>query len=537
MQRPLRPASRGVLGDLPVAGKIALTVLCGLLVAAVIGGLGLARMRALDSAGAVQRQETLAMADLASARAAFLSVRLDVYGVLFAAPSARAAAVEKLQGDDAALDAALASYRAEPVTVPQARQLPDLIARYRQLRGQGLLVAAQAGDVDGFAAALPQVKALGTQTLDVFSAASTAQDAWAAQAISQAHRSYRQSRMLLVAVLLAGLVLALVVGTLVSRAITRPLVGVRDSLRALAGGDVTADPGVTGRDEPGQMAAALRQAQASLSATLGTVAATAASLSDSAAQLATGRERLEGSAAAIATQAGDSASSAERVSASVQTVAAGMEQMRASISEIAHSASRAAGVTGAAVEQARGSATQVQRLGQSTAAIGATVATIAAVAAQTKLLALNATIEAARAGEAGKGFAVVADEVKGLAAQTARASDDIAQRVVAIQADSEATSTALQEIVEVIRTIDDLQSTIAAAVEEQTATTGEIATSVTLAAEGTSAIAATAAAAAGSATSVTVDAGGVADASRLLHQLSEQLGEQVRAFHLQDAKG
>ena len=115
---------------------------------------------------------------------------------------------------------------------------------------------------------------------------------------------------------------------------------------------------------------------------------------------------------------------------------------------------------------------------------------ITSIAEQTNLLALNATIEAARAGEAGKGFAVVATEVKDLAQETARATEDISRRVEAIQADTSGAVAAIEEITSVIARISDFQTTIASAVEEQTATTAEMSRSVTEAATGTGEIAA-----------------------------------------------
>jgi methyl-accepting chemotaxis protein len=131
----------------------------------------------------------------------------------------------------------------------------------------------------------------------------------------------------------------------------------------------------------------------------------------------------------------------------------------------------------------------VAKLGESSAEIGNVIKVITSIAQQTNLLALNATIEAARAGEAGKGFAVVANEVKELANQTAKATEDISRKIEAIQGDTKGAVEAITQIGKIINQINDLQNTIASAVEEQTATTGEISRNVAEAALGSNEIA------------------------------------------------
>jgi len=180
---------------------------------------------------------------------------------------------------------------------------------------------------------------------------------------------------------------------------------------------------------------------------------------------------------------------ATQVSASVTGVASAMTELGAAIREISISVNGAVDVANAAVRGANATGETIQRLSTSSVDIGNVVKVIANIAEQTNLLALNATIEAARAGEAGKGFAVVANEVKELAKETTNATGDIARRIDAIQSDARAAVGSVAQIAEIIQRINEYQSTIASAVEEQTVTTSEVQRNVDGAAKGAQEIA------------------------------------------------
>jgi methyl-accepting chemotaxis protein len=323
-------------------------------------------------------------------------------------------------------------------------------------------------------------------------AVGTAEDALAAQsdAAQQAlDAQITRMRVISLVTVAAGLVLVVLISILTVRSVTRPVRRVKASLEALARGDLTQDTHIRSTDEIGRMAAALDTAQAALREVMATVAGSAGAVASSAEELSASSLEIASAAEETSAQSGAVSSAAEEVSRSVETVAAGAEQMGASIREIATNAAEASDVANRAVAAAASTTATVGKLGDSSAEIGNVVKVITSIAEQTNLLALNATIEAARAGEAGKGFAVVANEVKELAQETAKATEDIARRVQAIQLDTGAAVTAIAEISHIVGQISDRQTTIASAVEEQTATTTEMSRSVAEAAGGTGQIA------------------------------------------------
>ncbi|WP_121254762.1 methyl-accepting chemotaxis protein [Nocardioides ferulae] len=295
-------------------------------------------------------------------------------------------------------------------------------------------------------------------------------------------------RNVLIGLALASLVTLLLLAS-VTRSISRPLKRVVEELRLVASGRLDVRSGVTGNDEVGQMSEALDEVLRSLSDSLRQIGANAEALTSASEGLSSLSGDLTGAATTSSAQVERVSGAAEQVSTNVQTVAAGTEEMSASIREIARNAADAASVAERAVGAAQATSATVARLGESSVEVGNVVKVINAIAEQTNLLALNATIEAARAGEAGKGFAVVAGEVKELARETGQATEDISRRIDAIQADTRDAVVAIGEISAIIAQISDSQTTIASAVEEQTATTNEMSRNVAQAASGSGEIA------------------------------------------------
>ncbi|MEE9319332.1 MAG: methyl-accepting chemotaxis protein [Granulosicoccus sp.] len=260
------------------------------------------------------------------------------------------------------------------------------------------------------------------------------------------------------------------------------------AVSAAAGGNLNYPINTEGDDLAGQMARALESLFSEFRRSMN-------GINDNAAQLTLASESLTSLsidmkvvAKTNTENAQEAATLTSEVGANTDSVAGATEQMSSSIKEISRNTIEAESVAQDAVVLARSTDKTVRKLAESSAGIGNVVKVITSIAEQTNLLALNATIEAARAGDAGKGFAVVANEVKELAKETARATEQIEERINDIQSDTDSAVNAIESIGGIIGRISEIQSTIAVAIEQQTTVTQEISRAVMQTANGGEAI-------------------------------------------------
>ena len=353
-----------------------------------------------------------------------------------------------------------------------------------------------------------------------------------------------------------GLAAAWVIGT----GISRPIVKMTAAMDELAKGNKDIEiPAQDHKDEVGQMAAAVQvfkdnaieterlkveqeaakeraeqEKRMAMHKLADDFEAGVGHIVDSVSSAATEMQSTAGSMSATAeetsSQATTVASAAEQSSANVQTVAAASEELSSSIAEIARQVQNQSAMAGQAADAAQTSDRQVKSLADQAQGIGEVVELITSIAEQTNLLALNATIEAARAGDAGKGFAVVASEVKNLANQTAKATEQIAGQIKAIQEQTGSTVDAITVINDKIDAMKEISAAVAAAIEEQNAATQEIGRNAQEAAAGTQQVSGSivgvnqAAAESGSSANEVLTAAGE------LSQQATQLSSQVRKF-------
>jgi methyl-accepting chemotaxis protein len=334
----------------------------------------------------------------------------------------------------------------------------------------------------------------------------------------------------------AILAIVVLLGWYTSRAITGPLSRTVIVLQAVGTGDLRDRVTVDSKDESGIMGNALNTTLDKISLAFHTIGGASVRLATASEEFSATSQQITANSEETSAQANVVSAATEQVNRNLQTVATATEEMSASISEIAKNASEAAKVAGEALKAAVDTNATVNKLGESSAEIGQVIKVITSIAQQTNLLALNATIEAARAGEAGKGFAVVANEVKELAKQTAKATEDISQKIAAIQTDAKGAVLAIGTISGIIGRVNDISATIATAVEEQSATTSEMSRNVSEAAKGSGEVSKNITGVAQAAQSTSSGATDSQKAAQSLSQMSNELRELVGQFRV-DSNG
>lgn len=310
---------------------------------------------------------------------------------------------------------------------------------------------------------------------------------------------------------------------LLRRAIVYPLHDLASVAEKIAAGDLTVEVKAGGNDEIGALSRSFSTMVVGLREMISGIQHGSSQISTTSEELAAFSKQVEGNVEETNRQVTSVSAAGEQTNQNVQTVAVAAEEMSATIKEISKNVQESTQVTAQAVEAAESTNAIIAKLGESSAEIGKVIKVITSIAQQTNLLALNATIEAARAGEAGKGFAVVANEVKDLAKETAKATEEISQKIEAIQTDTKGAISAIEEIGKIIAKINEISMTIAGAVEEQAVTTNEISRNMAEAAKGTGEVVQSISGIAAASKSTAEGAANVLTASQLLARMGEEL--------------
>src|ERR1039457_6094490 len=420
--------------------------------------------------------------------------------------------IHQIARDDTSISAAF-----EKLTQANAEVL-DLLMHAHNAESHQAIIEKSNPAFEGFLRAISDYQDKLGQTLD-----------------NQARQANARARHLafVVYVLVATSVLLMCLGSLtLVRTVSKSLRRLADMIQDIAQGesDVTKRLDVVSNDELGEISRFFNLFMDKLQDVMRQVAANTRQVTTASQQLLEASRQITSNSGETSVQANAVSQATHQVDQHLQSVSHGAEEMPSTIQSTASNAHQEAEMASKAVQTAQAANSTVSKLGRSSSEIGAVVNVITSIAQQTNLLALNATIEAARAGEAGKGFAGVANEVKELAKQTAKATQEIGQKIEAIQSDTKGSVKAIEEIGTIINQINDISNSIASAVEEQTVTTNEIGRSVTEAAKGVADIAKNIGGVAVAAKNTTQGANDTQKASQELSQMAARLQTVTSKF-------
>jgi methyl-accepting chemotaxis protein len=547
-----------------IRGKIVAVILILLTAMTTMGLLALKEIREINSRLVeVQNNWLQGILALGELQTTILRYQTAVRDHLLADdPSIEAQIEQNVQRLERNLQGVLAKYEALKTTSESHETYNELKKTWTDYAAAGLEVLTASRNQDfatGRQVFTDKLLPLGARTDELLDKERTLSRDGADIAVAHGLESYKSA----VRIVALGVVLTMLLGAAIAYRLVRDVSGsigsIVSPMRALGHGNLdVAIERVRDRTEIGEMARALEVFKAALVAKKATDDAMAAeaqtkvaraqridsivqcfesmigklvsSLSSSSAELETAANSLTATAEMTGRVSGEAAGASQDISANVQTAATAIDKITSSSAEISRQVLEASRVAGDAVKQAENTDSDITRLSASAQQIGNVIKLIGAIAEQTNLLALNATIEAARAGEAGRGFAVVAAEVKALAAQTAKATEEIGGQINEMQAATNNSVAAIKDISTIITQISGISATISAAVEAQRVSTQEIASHVQHAAHRSGAVALSIGDVSRGANETETASCRVLEAARSLSSESNRLKSEVERF-------
>ncbi len=360
-----------------------------------------------------------------------------------------------------------------------------------------------------------------------------------AMALKNAEASKKSGTIFLIALTITAVLIAIGLGLFMSRYMTKSITALADVTKLIAKGDLNNKVDISSNDELGDLASDTNAMADNLKRIISQITdyskqlinsstdltGLASSMSEGAQSMTLKSESVAAAAEEMSANMTSVAATSEEATTNINTVSIATDEINSSINEIAKNSETGSTITQEAVKRTNNATKRVNELGTAAKEISKVTDVISEISDQTNLLALNATIEAARAGEAGKGFAVVASEIKDLAVQTALATNEIKLRIDSIQNSTSDTIQEIEGVAKIINNVNDIVSTIAAAVEEQSATTKEISENMGQASSGLQEVSENVAQSSGVAGEIAKDIGNVNTSSNQVLKDSEVISQ------------